>query len=224
MTERYKSTLGHIGNTPLIRLNQVSDATGCEILGKAEFMNPGGWIKDRAALGIVRSHGGRIRVSTGAEGSRVRILLPPTTQVEEAAGPESTDASEEDDWQGEGVVLVADDEETVRILASAVARKLGLEVLLAEDGSRAVEVFRAAADRVRVVLLDMTMPELSGPESFRAIREIRADVPVILMSGHADPATLAELFAEGLHGFVEKPFHPRRLRDQLRSGLRAAGP
>ena len=54
MTERYKSTLGYIGNTPLIRLNHASEATGCEILGKAEFMNPGGSIKDRAALGIVR--------------------------------------------------------------------------------------------------------------------------------------------------------------------------
>jgi cysteine synthase len=43
-----------IGNTPLIRLNRISDATGCEILGKAEFMNPGGSVKDRAALGIVR--------------------------------------------------------------------------------------------------------------------------------------------------------------------------
>ncbi|SVB70200.1 uncharacterized protein METZ01_LOCUS223054, partial [marine metagenome] len=43
-----------IGNTPLMRLNYVSDQTGCEILGKAEFMNPGGSVKDRAALGIVR--------------------------------------------------------------------------------------------------------------------------------------------------------------------------
>ena len=52
--KQYPDTIGHIGNTPLIRLNHVSDATGCEILGKAEFMNPGGSVKDRAALGIVR--------------------------------------------------------------------------------------------------------------------------------------------------------------------------
>jgi cysteine synthase A len=52
--QNYESTIGHIGNTPLIRLNHASDETGCEILGKAEFMNPGGSIKDRAALGIVR--------------------------------------------------------------------------------------------------------------------------------------------------------------------------
>ncbi len=52
-----------IGRTPLIRLNHVSDATGCEILGKAEFMNPGGSVKDRAALGIVRDaeHRGQLR-------------------------------------------------------------------------------------------------------------------------------------------------------------------
>jgi len=54
MNRKYQDTIGHIGNTPLIRLNCASDATGCEILGKAEFMNPGGSIKDRAALGIVR--------------------------------------------------------------------------------------------------------------------------------------------------------------------------
>ena len=45
--------VGAVGNTPLIRLNALSDATGCEILGKAEFMNPGGSVKDRAALGIL---------------------------------------------------------------------------------------------------------------------------------------------------------------------------
>ena len=49
-----RSVIDLIGDTPLVRLNKVSDATGCEILGKAEFMNPGGSVKDRAALGIIR--------------------------------------------------------------------------------------------------------------------------------------------------------------------------
>jgi cysteine synthase A len=63
-----------IGNTPLIRLNHVSDATGCEILGKAEFMNPGGSVKDRAALGIVR------------DAERRGLLKPGGTIVEGTAG------------------------------------------------------------------------------------------------------------------------------------------
>jgi len=51
----HKSVIDAIGNTPLIRLNKVSDETGCEILGKAEFMNPGQSVKDRAALSIIRA-------------------------------------------------------------------------------------------------------------------------------------------------------------------------
>jgi len=63
MQTRFPDLIDSIGNTPLIRLNRLSDATGCEILGKAEFMNPGGSVKDRAALGIVRDaeQGGALR-------------------------------------------------------------------------------------------------------------------------------------------------------------------
>lgn len=50
---KYRTLDGHVGNTPLIRLRRLSELTGCEILGKAEFMNPGGSVKDRAALGII---------------------------------------------------------------------------------------------------------------------------------------------------------------------------
>ena len=50
---RYHGVEGHVGRTPLIRLRRLSELTGCEVLGKAEFMNPGGSVKDRAALGII---------------------------------------------------------------------------------------------------------------------------------------------------------------------------
>ena len=73
-TKQYPSTIDYIGNTPLLRLNHASDETGCEILGKAEFMNPGGSIKDRAALGIVRDAEAR------------GLLKPGGTIVEGTAG------------------------------------------------------------------------------------------------------------------------------------------
>ena len=69
-----KSVVDAIGNTPLIRLNHLSDATGCEILGKAEFMNPGQSVKDRAALGIIR------------DAERRGTLRPGGTIVEGTAG------------------------------------------------------------------------------------------------------------------------------------------
>jgi cysteine synthase len=70
----YQRLTDFIGNTPLIRLNHLSDATGCEILGKAEFMNPGGSVKDRAALGMVR------------DAERRGTLKPGGTIVEGTAG------------------------------------------------------------------------------------------------------------------------------------------
>ncbi len=73
-SKKYPDTIGRIGDTPLIRLNHVSDATGCEILGKAEFMNPGGSVKDRAALGMVRDAEAR------------GLLQPGGTIVEGTAG------------------------------------------------------------------------------------------------------------------------------------------
>lgn len=100
-----RSVIDLIGHTPLVRLNRVSDATGCEILGKAEFLNPGGSVKDRAALGIIRDAersgalkpGGTIVEGTAgntgiglamvgrALGYRVVIVFPRTQSREKAA-------------------------------------------------------------------------------------------------------------------------------------------
>jgi cysteine synthase A len=70
------SVLDAIGNTPLIRLNRASEATGCEILGKAEFMNPGQSVKDRAALGIIRDAEARACCVRAAASSRARPATP----------------------------------------------------------------------------------------------------------------------------------------------------
>ena len=73
-TQRYHGVDHHVGNTPLIRLRRLSELTGCEILGKAEFMNPGGSVKDRAALGII------------LDGESKGLLKPGSTIVEGTAG------------------------------------------------------------------------------------------------------------------------------------------
>jgi cysteine synthase A len=69
---------GAVGQTPLIRLRRASEATGCEILGKAEFMNPGGSVKDRAALGIIEDaeRRGRLSPASPARWWRARPATP----------------------------------------------------------------------------------------------------------------------------------------------------
>jgi len=101
-SSRYAGVEGHIGRTPLLRLRRLSELTGCEILGKAEFMNPGGSVKDRAALGIIEEAEARAALKPGAtivegtagntgigltmvgqaKGYRTVIVIPETQSVE----------------------------------------------------------------------------------------------------------------------------------------------
>jgi CheY-like chemotaxis protein len=103
-------------------------------------------------------------------------------------------------------VLVADDEEDVRLVARRLLQAYGFHVLLSSDGADAVGTFRDFSERVAVVVLDLNMPRMAGAEAFRELRRIRHDVRVILTSGYGYPEGPSG-FAKGeLSGFVRKPF------------------
>ena len=114
-------------------------------------------------------------------------------------------------WHGEGTVLVIDDEPMVRDVSDAILRREGLTVVTAADGIEALQMFSADPDRFAVVLLDLTMPRLSGAETFRQIREIRPDAAVILMSGYSEGEAGGRFEGKGLAGFLEKPFSTQGL-------------
>ncbi len=83
---------GAVGRTPLIRLKRASEATGCEILGKAEFMNPGGSVKDRAALGILQDAVARGALTPGKPGDRAIIAGSVTNDAAKELFPQGWDA------------------------------------------------------------------------------------------------------------------------------------
>jgi CheY-like chemotaxis protein len=118
-------------------------------------------------------------------------------------------------WPDDRTVLVVDDEPMVRDVAQAILERLGLAVLAAANGEEAVALFAAEPDRFAVVLLDLTMPRVSGAETFRRIREVRPDIPVILMSGHSEDEASRQFAGEGLAGFIEKPFSTQALADAM---------
>ena len=122
-------------------------------------------------------------------------------------------------WAASGKVLVADDEEGVRTVSKGMLEALGFEVLLAADGEEAVEVYRQHADEVVVVLLDLTMPKLSGERAFSELRRIRSDVKAILMSGYNEQETTHRFAGKGLAGFIQKPFRIATLRERIRAVL-----
>src|SRR5204863_3062744 len=85
--------------------------------------------------------------------------------------------------EGSGTILVVEDEEDLRSLARVILKHHGFQVLEAADGQEGVETFQRHAAVTQLVLLDLSMPRLGGNDVLRRIRAMRADVPVLMMSG-----------------------------------------
>jgi CheY-like chemotaxis protein len=171
-------------------------------------------------LGIVRGHRGAIRLeSEPGRGTTFRVLFP---CAERAAEPQSRKPTSAEEWQSTGTVLVVDDDCDVRELSEIMLRGFGFEVLSALDGRQGVEAFRKRADEICVVLLDLTMPGMSGEEALREIQEIRPEQRVVLMSGYNEDYA-ASRFTGRIAGFLQKPFTREDLGETFRSLLQDSG-
>jgi len=170
-----------------------------------------------AIQGIVRGHKGAIKVySEPGQGSSFRIYFPASDQ----SAISSVHAASEDRWRGEGTVLLVDDEETVRMVASDMLSELGFTVLTAVDGRDALQLYRLKRDEITLVLMDLNMPHLNGEEAFHQLRSIDPQVRVVLSSGFSEQEVTRKFLGKGLAGFVQKPYTLAILRDALSRLLR----
>lgn len=173
-----------------------------------------------AVHGIVRSHRGHIDVqSTPGEGTCFRVYLPFTT-VKDATIPALPPRSRKRGATPlQGQILVADDEEQIRLVTEALLSNMGYQVTAVKSGKEAVQIVSSREDKFLAAILDITMPDMSGIEAATEILRHRPGLPILTMSGFLVEDLDILPAAETRTGFLQKPFTADALRDALEDVL-----
>lgn len=166
-------------------------------------------------FGIIKQHHGWVECSSEpGEGARFDIYLPRERDV---AATHSTNSSPSAQG-GKETILLADDEPMIRSLGSTILRQYGYQVVLAEDGQVAVETYTRLQDSIQLVIMDLTMPRLSGRDAFRQLLQINPEVRVVFASGYSSEQ-MTDVEQDRAIGFVGKPYRPAELARVVRAAL-----
>jgi two-component system, cell cycle sensor histidine kinase and response regulator CckA len=168
-------------------------------------------------LGIVKQHLGHIDVySEVGKGSTFRVYLPAT----EDSADTRVEIQEAPVRGGTETILLAEDHEGLRQMSHEVLTGLGYSVVLARDGREAVEKFEANPQKFSLLVLDVVMPRLGGPDALERIRGINPTIPVIFTSGYSEESQmLSALVSRGIAQLLQKPYPPKDLARKIRDIL-----
>ncbi len=168
-----------------------------------------------AVQGIVRGHGGGIVLRTAlGRGTTMRVLLP--CSAEPATNLTRRGVKLASEWKASGVVLLVDDDARVRTVTELLLRDIGFDVMASATGRDAVREFERRAAEVRLVVLDVTMPDLGGDQVLGELRRRRPDIPVLLCSGYSQDEMRDRFSPEDLAMFLQKPYAFDVFRARLR--------
>ncbi len=169
-----------------------------------------------AVMGIVRSHSGLVNIhSSPGKGCTFRVLFPADGMV-----PAGTEEPEDQALpEGEGTILLVDDEPSVRNVVTSMLEKAGFMVLSAESGQEALEIYRSYPQKISCVLLDLTMPRMSGTRCLEELRKVNPKVKVIISSGFTREDVVSRFTDEEFTGFIQKPYRYDDLMQALSATL-----
>jgi signal transduction histidine kinase/CheY-like chemotaxis protein len=170
-----------------------------------------------AVRGILKGHGAGLEVeSRPGAGSTFRLYLP----VAPAGAGQAAPAPPAGPDRFRGRALVVDDEPVLLETAQAMLERLGLEVATACNGLQAMEYMASHGADLDLVLLDLAMPVMDGRQTFRAMRRLRPELPIILSSGNDPRRTPRDSAGRAARSFLRKPYTLDELRGALASALK----
>ncbi len=177
-----------------------------------------------ATYGIVSSHNGSITIdSEPNQGTTVSVLLPLSPSANETQFVEPS-PSLTTPMTGSGKILVVDDEPIVRKATAKLLAYSGFEVVSASSGLEAIEICFKQEGEFSAILLDLTMPEMSGEETYCRLREVGDETPVLFTSGFHEQASIQQLIDQRKASFLVKPYQPQRLIESLNDIIRHRAP
>ena len=196
-------------------MDQATLDRACEPFFTTKFTGRG--LGLAAVHGIVRGHGGAFSITSAENnGTSVKILFPIFKGKEKTVKRATAPPKE---WSGSGTILVVDDDRSIRLVARKILQGVGFSVLPAKDGNEALEIFTEREKEIVLVILDMTMPNMDGAETFEKIQKINDGVPVVLVSGYDEQETKRRFTGAGLAGFIQKPFDRNILLETIKEVL-----
>jgi PAS domain S-box-containing protein len=199
-----------LGSGRYVEISVEDDASGIPAEARERLFDPffstkgaGRGMGLAAAAGILRAHRGWLGVdATSEQGTRFGTLWPVAraTTPRRASVPAPAAVA-----PPPRSVLLVDDEPAVRVVTGRLLRELGHQVVAAESGRRALELFREQCDSIDLIVLDLTMPERSGEQILDELVQVREDVPVVITSGFQAEDASHLLSRPNVVGFLEKP-------------------
>lgn len=167
-----------------------------------------------AVLGIVRGHFGAIKVaSEPGKGTSIRVFLPASALTAGKSTLHSESAIP--DWTGSGTILLTDDDTAILSVTRRMLDKLGFSVLTAHDGLEALDRFEQYRNAIDCVILDLTMPNMDGIETFRRLQQMKPGIRIIMSSGYNEQDVTQRFAGQAFSGFIQKPYRFEELSRTL---------